>query len=334
MKFRLLLLVLVFVCLPCPAETNDSASTPASAPAATASSPVGGATTPAPPQTKENETYVTLARQVDDTAKLAILSAQNNLDVAKWIVIVFAALVSAAAAAGYKSINDQAKQLDEMFKQRLDLMAERYEAEAKKSIDETKEKMLAATKKISNATLVAFFINAARSRSNQINQLGKKIEDGTADDSEKVEFYDLVKFTKRSFQSALKYIDEADDEMIGIMSTGYTDKRRVGVPNRIVMTGDIYTTLGWLAKRQKSYSEALDYGKKVEAMDPDHDRATLNIACYYSLSGDIENGFEYLEKALAKDPSKRDAARIDPDLATLRAADNARFDHLVGLANP
>lgn len=274
-----------FVLLLCPViHLEAEVAAPSPAASTTVAGANGSQAIPtAIPKADENSSYLAFAKEVNDTAKIAILSAQNNLDVAKWIVIVFAALVTAAAAAGYKSVHEQAKHMDEMFKQRLDLMVEKYDTEVKKTIEDAKEKMNEATKKINNATLVAFFINAARSRSNQIDQLKRKLKAGSATPNEQLEFAALLKFTKKSLQSALTYIDDADDDMIGIMSLAYTGKFRPGIPSKSLLKANVYTTLGWLAKRQDNFTEAIDYAKKVEEIDCEHERATLNIACYYTL---------------------------------------------------
>jgi hypothetical protein len=82
----------------------------------------------------------------------------------------------------------------------------------------------------------------------------------------------------------------------------------------------------------KDYKTAIrGFIATVDAL-PDGDRdksaAAYDVACAASLAGDVDQGYEWLEKARGFGWNNAGHARRDPDLENLRK-DNARFEAIV-----
>jgi Tfp pilus assembly protein PilF len=60
---------------------------------------------------------------------------------------------------------------------------------------------------------------------------------------------------------------------------------------------------------------------EAERTHPKEAAIQFNLGCYACQRGDLAEARRRVERALAFDPSFREAAASDPDLAPLRAAD-------------
>jgi len=95
------------------------------------------------------------------------------------------------------------------------------------------------------------------------------------------------------------------------------------------------------ALRAKNYDEAVGCFEKILAADPTDAGTAYNMACAYSLKGDIEKGFEWLGKSVdlgwgtgvgnlvdnKKQMTHAEMTRNDPDLDNLRK--DPRFEKLI-----
>lgn len=95
---------------------------------------------------------------------------------------------------------------------------------------------------------------------------------------------------------------------------------------------DALTAYANVLQAQKRYDEARRYHEKASKADPRHPTPQYNLACLYSLQGDVERSIECLGKALAIDPSFARFAATDPDFAPLR--DDPRFQALLEKGAP
>jgi tetratricopeptide (TPR) repeat protein len=91
--------------------------------------------------------------------------------------------------------------------------------------------------------------------------------------------------------------------------------------------------LGWCYKRTHRLAQAIDAVERASRKHPGEPLLHYNLACYWSLAGNVAKALERLSTALELDPSFR--ARIDEesDFDSLRS--DPRFEVLVlGTARP
>jgi tetratricopeptide (TPR) repeat protein len=73
---------------------------------------------------------------------------------------------------------------------------------------------------------------------------------------------------------------------------------------------------------KKDYDAALSALKEAEALDPNNPLIHYNLACAYSLKGNVSQGLNELDEALGKgfasNPKRHDSLKKDPDLDNLR----------------
>lgn len=84
--------------------------------------------------------------------------------------------------------------------------------------------------------------------------------------------------------------------------------------------GDTYTKRGM-------YREGLEIDKKLVLLLPENEVVHYNLACSYSLLGELDHAMESLEKALGLGYQEFEFMESDPDLASLR--EDARFEDLL-----
>ncbi len=80
----------------------------------------------------------------------------------------------------------------------------------------------------------------------------------------------------------------------------------------------IWLALGWCHKRQGRLDLAIQ--ALNEAMEADDSEAIVhyNLACYWSLAGNLERALKYLERAIDIDPNYRDGVAAEPDFDPIR----------------
>ncbi len=75
------------------------------------------------------------------------------------------------------------------------------------------------------------------------------------------------------------------------------------------------------------YDEAAQYYERAVALAPEHPKPQYNLACLYSLRGDVQAAVAALSRAIRTAEIFRDEARNDPDFDPIRA--DPRFQALV-----
>jgi tetratricopeptide (TPR) repeat protein len=76
-----------------------------------------------------------------------------------------------------------------------------------------------------------------------------------------------------------------------------------------------------LALNAGDLDRAIEYLDRVRRDDPAHDRALYMLATAHAQRGNLEVAIPYLQQAIESNPDNRVLARVDPDLAGLRAED-------------
>jgi tetratricopeptide (TPR) repeat protein len=67
----------------------------------------------------------------------------------------------------------------------------------------------------------------------------------------------------------------------------------------------------------KEYESLLPLFLEIIKIAPDSADTSYHIACLYSRKGMVEESIKWLNKAFAKDPSKREFFLADPDLENM-----------------
>ena len=108
----------------------------------------------------------------------------------------------------------------------------------------------------------------------------------------------------------------------------YGDARRVLNRSLALFPDDLtaWIVRAGLMNEEGRLEEALRDLDEVIEREPGHALAWYNRARYLALSGATDAAFTALANAVGFDPSKRDTAKDDPDLASLRG--DPRFDKL------
>ena len=83
--------------------------------------------------------------------------------------------------------------------------------------------------------------------------------------------------------------------------------------------------------RLKDYKKVLKIDKKIANLMPFDPISYYNLACDYSLIGDIENSLKNLKIAIILGFKNKDYIRKDPDLKNLR--NNKRFKEIEKIIN-
>ena len=85
-----------------------------------------------------------------------------------------------------------------------------------------------------------------------------------------------------------------------------------------------YISLGWCYKRTDRLPLAVKVLERAVKTDPDFSLAKYNLACYYSLAGEMQKCFGFLAKALEENPEYAAMAREEPDFDNVRDTDEFR----------
>jgi len=86
---------------------------------------------------------------------------------------------------------------------------------------------------------------------------------------------------------------------------------------------DAYSNRGVAYMQQRKYNKALEDLKKAKELKSESPSIRYNLACLYSLKGDVDFGLDELDAALTNGFSDYESLRRDPDLKNLRR--NAEF---------
>jgi uncharacterized Ntn-hydrolase superfamily protein len=78
---------------------------------------------------------------------------------------------------------------------------------------------------------------------------------------------------------------------------------------------------------QGKYKEAVEAAKKAVEYRPDYGQAHYDLACFYSLAGELDNSLKELEIALKLSPNLGSWARQDGDLNNVRS--NPRYEKIL-----
>lgn len=81
---------------------------------------------------------------------------------------------------------------------------------------------------------------------------------------------------------------------------------------------EAYSNRGAAFMQQRKYNKALEDLKKAKELKPDSPSICYNLACLYSLTGDVDFGLDELDAALANGFNDYDSLRRDSDLNRLR----------------
>jgi len=84
--------------------------------------------------------------------------------------------------------------------------------------------------------------------------------------------------------------------------------------------------LGWCYKRTNRLAQAIDSLERVLHNHPDEPLLHYNLACYWSLAGNISKALDELSSALDLDPDLRSRIAEESDFGRLRG--NPEFDRL------
>ncbi len=79
-----------------------------------------------------------------------------------------------------------------------------------------------------------------------------------------------------------------------------------------------YVNLSTVYLRMKRFDQALSILKIMEEKTPSHPLLHYNLACYYSITGKAEAGFEALERSIKEGFKNFEQIETDPDLSRLR----------------
>ena len=85
--------------------------------------------------------------------------------------------------------------------------------------------------------------------------------------------------------------------------------------------GGWWITWAYATRRNRSLAAAESILLDAERAHPREATIQFNLGCYACQRGDLAAARRRVDRAIALDPSFRDAAATDPDLAPLRAAD-------------
>ncbi|MFW9918864.1 MAG: tetratricopeptide repeat protein [Candidatus Thorarchaeota archaeon] len=92
----------------------------------------------------------------------------------------------------------------------------------------------------------------------------------------------------------------------------------------------LWSNLGYAKKTNGDLDGAIHDTRKAKSLAKDSFElhgAMYNLSCYLALSGKTESAMEYLAKACKGEPSLKEWARTDSDLASLRS--DPRFDEIL-----
>ncbi len=90
---------------------------------------------------------------------------------------------------------------------------------------------------------------------------------------------------------------------------------------------DAYSNRGVAYMQQRKYNKALEDLKKAKELKSESPSIRYNLACLYSLKGDVDFGLDELDAALANGFSDYESLRRDPDLKNLRK--NSEFKRVL-----
>ncbi len=85
--------------------------------------------------------------------------------------------------------------------------------------------------------------------------------------------------------------------------------------------------MGWCYKRTNRLAQAIDSLEAARRNHPDNPLLHYNLACYWSLAGDLSRAMKELHSALELDPGLRNRLADEPDFQQLRG--NPDFDSLL-----
>jgi len=81
---------------------------------------------------------------------------------------------------------------------------------------------------------------------------------------------------------------------------------------------DAYSNRGVAYMQQRKFNKALEDLKKAKELKSDSPSIRYNLACLYSLKGDVDFGLDELDASLTNGFSDYESLRRDPDLQNLR----------------
>lgn len=98
--------------------------------------------------------------------------------------------------------------------------------------------------------------------------------------------------------------------------------------------GDVRVALalGWCYKRTNRLAQAIDVLEHARRKSPDNPLLRYNLACYWSLVGDLSKALSELEAALRLDPELRGLIADEPDFEALRS--HPEFEKVAGVQSP
>jgi tetratricopeptide (TPR) repeat protein len=85
--------------------------------------------------------------------------------------------------------------------------------------------------------------------------------------------------------------------------------------------------LGWCYKRTNRLAQAIDALDRTRRHDPDNALLRYNLACYWSLAGNVSRAIRELHAALELEDDLRNLIADEPDFQKLRG--NPEFDRLI-----
>lgn len=80
----------------------------------------------------------------------------------------------------------------------------------------------------------------------------------------------------------------------------------------------IHLAMGWCYKRLGQIDRSIEALEDALACEPEDAILHYNLACYWSLAGNIELAVEYLSQAFQLDPSYRDLVADEADFDPIR----------------
>ncbi len=80
----------------------------------------------------------------------------------------------------------------------------------------------------------------------------------------------------------------------------------------------VYVNMSTALMRQKRFPQAMQILDRLKQQAPEMPELHYNLACYFSLTGDIEKGLDALAEAIRKGYSDMKGLDADPDLKALR----------------
>jgi len=105
----------------------------------------------------------------------------------------------------------------------------------------------------------------------------------------------------------------------------YVDLRVDDHPEPIKELGRLLNIISFY--REGNFKEAVEAAKRAVEYNPDFADAHYDLACFYSMAGEVDNSLESLKTALKLNPRLSSLAREDSDLDNIRS--DPRFESIL-----